>query len=211
MNNKYNSVLKEKKIIEEDVDNRHFLRRNALEIDFLIIVIILIISFIVYYSTILKPVQVLEDNTNEIINYIKIFSDNIIPNYDIDNSYNLSGNLNIKLETNNNSDIVNYINNYNLDYAVNKLNNKYIIDLNNNNDKFEYLKDNLNQYIYNLDKKYKLNNLDTNININSYQLVIKIIKESLLKELNNISYKKNIKVKDGKALVEISTNISGKE
>ena len=210
-NNNYSSVLKEKKkyVEEEIIDDRIFLRRHALGIDFLIILIILIISFTIYYFTELNSYSIIKTDLSRIYDKFNKIVINIIPDYEIDNDLHIFGNGEINIESDyKNKELLNYLNDYKLEYSL-VSNDNIQLDLNYKDNKYTYNKVNLNQYINTKDYKLKLNDLKTNTSFKSSKKIKEIIKNSFIEEINNLKLKRKMYILDEKIIVEVSANING--
>ena len=212
MDNNYNSVLKEKEKFEEVIDDRPFLRRHIFAINFLIVVLIVFISFVIYFFTILTPTSILKSDFIKIYNNVTSITNNIKIDYDLRNRFHIYGDGNIKLTTDyDNKVLVDFLNNYKVNYSSISNDNYYLLNLDYGNNKYSYEMNNLGQYINTLGYDLKLDNLSSNISINTYDKILSIIKESLLEELDNLDLKKEVYPLNGKIVVDINIILSGSD
>lgn len=95
MENDYSDILKEKKVYEESVSkNRHPMLKRFFLLGIFLSIIIIGISYIIYYKTILANESIFLNNMTKIINNYSILYKNIGFNYDLSNNYTLDGNVN---------------------------------------------------------------------------------------------------------------------
>lgn len=94
MENDYNDILKEKKVYEESVlKNKHPMLKRFFLLGIFLSIIIIGISYIIYYKTILANESIFLNNMTKIINNYSILYKNIGFNYDLSNNYTLDGNV----------------------------------------------------------------------------------------------------------------------
>ena len=212
MDNNYNSVLKEKEKFEDVIDDRPFLRRHIFAINFLIVVLIVFISFVIYFFTILTPTSILKNDFIKIYNDFNSITSNIKIDYDLRNRFHIYGDGSIKLTTDyDNKTLVNYLNNYKVNYSSISNDNYYLLNLDYGNSKFIYEINNMEQFIDTLGYDLKLDNLNSNVSINTYYKILSIVKNSLLEELDNLELKKEVYPLNGKIVVDVNIILSGKD
>lgn len=212
MSNKYDSILKEKKKYDEVVDNRHFLRRHALIIDFLVIIVILIISFIIYFLTILNPARVIYDDILDFVNYIDIVYERGLIIYDFNSKYNFNGNVDVKLDTNyDNKEVVEFLNGLSFNYSYMENSDNRLFNVSGDNYSFDYFEDNKNGYLNYEDRSVNYNLLGSNYGIDDYEDILGIVSLSLKEELKELDIDKNVFISNGRLVISIDFELSGIE
>lgn len=186
MNNNYNSILKEKKKYEEPIkENKHKYFKRSLLIGLFISILIIIISYIIYYNTILSSESIFLNNTSKLINnYSSFFEPLIIPISE--KSYNIHGDVDID--------------NFKYNYAINSNNNKLLYTLNNQINSTNYYYDGVNGYI----KSSKIGDYYSQNNIELYTI------EEYYNLLKNLNYERltNITLKDIYNITNYNNNIN---
>ena len=182
----YNSILKEEKKYEEPVliPNKKTKKFPWFKIDLICLILILIISYLVYYTTILTP-------NNIFLNDLKILADKY---------QKILNPLNLTSLTNDNYNLIGtiYLNDKNYNFKLNK--NKENLNLNlNQNDLF------LNYYIT-TDKEYiKLPNSKEQyyqLNINNSPNIIANLKTYLSNNLPKAKFIKKFDINENTPIVE---------
>ena len=111
MNDEYNSILKEKKVYEESTSEiKHPMLKKFMFLGIFLSLIVIVVSYIVYYNTVLSSDSVLLNNSLKLLDKYSVISKGLSFNYDLSNNYMLDGSITI--------DNVNY------DYSFIKDNNK---------------------------------------------------------------------------------------
>ena len=212
MAGEYKSVLKEKKKYEEVIDDRPFLRRHLFGVNFLIVVFILLISFVVYFFNILTPASIFKDDLLDFYYAFDSVFKEIFFDYDLSDNYHIYGEGNIDIESNySNLDLLNYLDGYKVNYSYKSNKNSNLLELNYDNNKYVYNRKNLEQYIDTLDYKLKLKNLESNVSINTYNKVIEVIKNSIFNYIDTLDFKRSVYVLDGKVVVDVNIELTGKD
>lgn len=166
---KYDSILKEKKKYNDFIEDNSYKKFPWFKIDILLISILLIISYLIYYNTILSPKVVFLNDIKILINkYESILSPIEINN--LDNNYGIIGNIKL--------------NDKDYNFQIDKIDKetKFILDLNEQN--FHYHSNNNENYI-----KLNNNNIFYKLNNNDYFSMIFNLKNYF----NNIPKNKFIK------------------
>ena len=91
----YDSILKTKNTYKEDVVNIENKKKKFpwFRIDFICIILLLVVSYIVYYNKVLTPDNIFLNDLKTIYDKYSIIVDNSNVKYFINNNYNLKGNL----------------------------------------------------------------------------------------------------------------------
>ena len=94
MSDNYNEILKEKKVYKDPVvSHKHRFFKLSLLIGVLVAIIVVGISYLVYYNTILDSESIFLNNIVKLANKYSVVVDNINPNYDLSGNYTLDGNI----------------------------------------------------------------------------------------------------------------------
>lgn len=144
---KYDSILKEKKKYNDFIEDNSYKKFPWFKIDVLLISVLLIISYLIYYNTILSPKVVFLNDIKILINkYESILSPIEINN--LDNNYGIIGNIKL--------------NDKDYDFQIDKIDKETKLILGLNEQNFHYYSNNNENYIKlnNNDIFYKLNNND---------------------------------------------------
>lgn len=205
-NNEYDSVLLEKEKYEEVIDDRPFIRRHLLGIDFLVIVLILLGGFIYYFNVILNPNRIILDDVTDGVNFVdKLFS---FIRFDGDDSYSISGNIKFVVDSNveGGYDKLDRLKmNYSFDYDKGNS----FLTLDSDRYKFDYYHVN-DLSVLNYDEKY-VNIEDKVFGINDYIYTFDKIKSEVFKYFYEIDFNRDVIFSDDRLLVEVSGVISGKD
>lgn len=212
MSNQYDSVLKEKKKYEEVIDDRHFLRKHALAIDFLVVVVILLISFIIYFFKVLSPSKMIYDDVMDFLNYTSAIYKNLDLDYDFKENYHFEGDVSIETDSNyDNKDDMNLLKNLNFNYSLLINDEHKMLDINSDSYDFTYYEDSKNGY-YNIKDKYILYDL---VKDNSLYFINQETKTDisnfLTNELNKINFKKSAFISNGELVASVEFSLTGKE
>ena len=91
----YDSILKTKNTYKEDVVNIENKKKKFpwFRIDFICIILLLVVSYIIYYNKVLTPDNIFLNDIKTIYDKYSIILDNSNVKYFINNNYNLKGNL----------------------------------------------------------------------------------------------------------------------
>lgn len=91
----YDSILKTKNTYKEDVVNIENKKKKFpwFRIDFICIVLLLVVSYFIYYNKVLTPDNIFLNDLKTIYDKYSIIVDNSNVKYFINNNYNLKGNL----------------------------------------------------------------------------------------------------------------------
>ena len=204
MNNDYDSILKEKKKSQSklsEISNENAKKPNYVIIDLFLITIIIVISYIVYFNTVLNGKNIILNDLKTIKDEYNNVIENLRLNYNIDNSYNFKGSIDIlknnisnKIEydiNNNGSNL--YLNAYN-----DKINISYFANKNNN-----FIKSS------NIGNNYIITNKST---INDYLDLNHNIVNNISKFLDNKNnYKKSFYLEDEKPIIKVEVNLNKDE
>ena len=204
MNNDYDSILKEKKKSQSklsEISNENAKKPNYVIIDLFLITIIIVISYIVYFNTVLNGKNIILNDLKTIKDEYNNVIENLRLNYNIDNSYNFKGSIDIlknnisnKIEydiNNNGSNL--YLNAYN-----DKINISYFANKNNN-----FIKSS------NMGNNYIITNKST---INDYLDLNHNIVNNISKFLDNKNnYKKSFYLEDEKPIIKVEVNLNKDE
>lgn len=195
MSNNYDSVLKEKKKYVDYVDDRPFIRKHLFIINVFALSILLLISFGIYFLTILSPQNIFLND----LNYLNNKFYNLYKNLGINDINNLNLNGNIVLEVNSNydnTDDINLIKKLTFDYSLlEKEGNKYL-SISNVDYPFSYLEKN---------NKAFLATSDMNVIYDTNTEKTKDINEIS----NSIDLTKQTFISDGKIVTNLSFEIDG--
>ena len=204
MNNDYDSILKEKKKSQSklsEISNENAKKPNYVIIDHFLITIIIVICYIVYFNTVLNGKNIILNDLKTIKDEYNNVIENLRLNYNIDNSYNFKGSIDIlknnisnKIEydiNNNGSNL--YLNAYN-----DKINISYFANKNNN-----FIKSS------NIGNNYIITNKST---INDYLDLNHNIVNNISKFLDNKNnYKKSFYLEDEKPIIKVEVNLNKDE
>ena len=204
MNNDYDSILKEKKKSQSklsEISNENAKKPNYVIIDLFLITIIIVICYIVYFNTVLNGKNIILNDLKTIKDEYNNVIENLRLNYNIDNSYNFKGSIDIlknnisnKIEydiNNNGSNL--YLNAYN-----DKINISYFANKNNN-----FIKSS------NIGNNYIITNKST---INDYLDLNHNIVNNISKFLDNKNnYKKSFYLEDEKPIIKVEVNLNKDE
>ena len=142
MSNDYDSILKEKKVYEEEPSSNSVFPKFII-LGLFISLIIIVVSYSVYYNSILSGESILLNNSLKIINKYSTITKGFNNNYNLSDNYTLDGNVSInnfkykykfkkdgnkieKIFSNNNKDIIYYYDS-DLSYIkLSSLSDKYI-------------------------------------------------------------------------------------
>ena len=91
----YDSILKTKNTYKEDVVNIENKKKKFpwFRIDFICIILLLVVSYFIYYNNVLTPDNIFLNDLKTIYDKYSIIVDNSNVKYFINNNYNLKGNL----------------------------------------------------------------------------------------------------------------------
>lgn len=227
MADKYDSILKEKKVyIEEKPKNNHPRFKKSLFIAFFISIIIIIISYIIYFNTVLASESIFLNNISKVLNkYSAIYKD-IGLNYESKN-YNFTGTITFnnlkynyeflkdkdktsKILSQGNNSIMYYYDGNNNYITTSKLNNQYIKTTRNLytfSDYKEQIDNNQNDiytFLYHKLLEDSILNLDdTMYNLENYSSLIEDIKSNFV-SLNSNKYTKKVYIDNGKPVILIN-------
>ncbi len=134
MSDNYNEILKEKKVYKDPVvSHKHRFFKLSLLAGVLVSIIVIGISYLVYYNTILDSESVFLNNIIKLSNRYSSLVDNIRPNYDLANNYTLDGSITVG--------------DYNYNYSFISDNGKLMRTFKNNDKSVTYYYDNDLSYI----------------------------------------------------------------
>lgn len=210
MSNKYDSVLKEKKKYEEVIDDRHFLRRYLLLFNFLAVILILLISFSIYFFNILKPSRIIYDDLIDFFDYIDILYDKVLIDDKFNSSYNLSGNMSINLDTNyeDNDDIL-FLNDLNLEYSILEKDKSRSVSIKGDDYSYKYFENGKKGYLNYEDKFISYDLINSSYYLKDYKNALIKILDFLYKELDKSNLKKSVFIHDEKLVVSVDLSLSG--
>lgn len=158
--NKYDSVLKEKKVYKEEVNDKKSHHFNYMFFDFLAIIVILAVSYIIYYRNILIPASIiktdlleLQEQYQQLFNPISVLKNQL--NYSLEGTITLNDlkyNYNLirdqekmKLNLNNQTNELSY-------YFTNG---EMFLQLNSDSNYYQLGNDNLLNLLYNLNSNFQ--------------------------------------------------------
>lgn len=233
MSDNYNEILKEKKVYEDPVvSHEHKFFKLSIFVAILITLIIIGISYLVYYNTILDSESIFLNNIQTLTSKYEIFYNNIKPNYNLSKSYTLEGNISIDninynysfikdnnkikrtFQNNNNSIMyyydsdLSYIKLSNLgDIYIEKDNNLYTIEEYQNN--LNSIKDNFYNYIYDSIFNTSPYNIYNKLyNIDNHNKVINNIKTNFNTNISSNKYLKKFYLENKEPIVEINLSLT---
>lgn len=227
MNNNYNSILKEKKVYNDDLTNKHSMLHRAIIFGVLLSLIVIIVSYVIYYKTILDSESIFFNNVAKLYEKYSILYKNIGFNYDLSGDYEFDGNINInddlynysfvksdsklmRIFSSNNNSIV-YYNDNDFRYVkmdrlgdsyVKKSGSLYAID--------DYknfvlkIQEDFYSYVYNFllgNSVLELNN--TLYNIDNYYYLINNFKNNFEKKIGKARYKRKVYLDNGRPIVDV--------
>ena len=211
MSSKYDSVLKEKKIYEEVIDDRPFFRRHIFSISFFSVLTILIISFVIYFFTILSPARIVFDNIidffsiNSIVYERNLFDDEFL------GKYNFYGDIMFDLDTNyNNNDDILFLKDLNIKYSYLDNGDNRELDISSDKYFFDYYEDNNKGYLNYDNNHVKYNLDDAYYYVEDYENIFNVIGDLFYNKLKTLQFKKSVFLSDGKIVVSIDINFDGK-
>lgn len=203
MSSDYDSILREKKkskleMMTADVDTRG---HNYVIIDLFLIIIILVISYIVYYNTVLSGKNIFLNDFKVVSGEYKNILSNLNFDYDINNGYSFSGIVNVS-----NGDSVNK-----LDYSINNDGSRTFLNIYNDEVNLKYYNDSSNDYVYynKVIDKYVMLNGD---NIDNYSLDSDSVIGNVSNFLSNKdNYDKSFYLDGEKPVVRLDINLSNND
>ena len=172
MGNKYDAILKEKKVYDDwPVDNKHKYFKLSIFFSLLVALLIVVISYVIYFNTVLDNQSIFLNNIEMIkIDYADIFNNIKFP-YDLESNHVIEGNIDVG--------------NDNYKYSFQKDANKILRTISNENKNITYYDDGQSSYIkisglgdFYVKENKKLNSL------NRYRKTVKSVKE----DFNNYLY-----------------------
>ena len=94
MSGEYNSILKEKKIYTDPVHvDNHPMFKRAIKIGIFVALIILVVSYVIYFNTVLASESIFLNNITKFYTRYSVVYDNLGFDYDINNNYTFEGNV----------------------------------------------------------------------------------------------------------------------
>ena len=233
MSDNYNEILKEKKVYKDPVvSHKHRFFKLSLLIGVLVAIIVVGISYLVYYNTILDSESIFLNNIVKLANKYSVVVDNINPNYDLSGNYTLDGNITMgdanytysfvsdggklmRTFKNNDKSVTYYYDN-DLSYInVSSLGNTYVeVDnklktLDDYKSSIDDVQKNFYNYIYNSvfgSSPYDVyNNL---YNIDNYDNLIENIKNNFSTEVSSDKYIKKFYFENKEPIVEVNLELS---
>lgn len=233
MSDNYNEILKEKKVYKDPVvSHKHRFFKLSLLIGVLVAIIVVGISYLVYYNTILDSESIFLNNIVKLANKYRVVVDNIKPNYDLSGNYTLDGSITIgdanynytfvsdggKLMRtfNNNNKSVTYYYDNDLSYInVSGLGDTYV-EVDNKLKTFDDYKnsiDSLSKNFYNYiydsilgSSPYDLYN--SLYNVDNYDSLINNIKTNFSTEVSSDKYIKKFYLENKEPIVEVNLELS---
>lgn len=96
MDNNYNDILKEKKVYKEEVvENRHPVFKRFLWLGIFLSIVIIGISYIIYYKTVLTNESIFLNNISKILTDYSVLYKSIDFDYDLSSDYTLDSNIRV--------------------------------------------------------------------------------------------------------------------
>ena len=233
MSDNYNEILKEKKVYEDPVvSHEHKFFKLSIFVAILISLIIIGISYLVYYNTILDSESIFLNNIQKLTSKYEIFYNNIKPNYNLSRNYTLEGNISIdninytysfikdnnkiKRTFQNNNNSIMYYYDSDLSYIklsslgdtyIEKDNNLYTIEEYKNN--LNSIKDNFYNYIYDSIFNTSPYNIYNKLyNIDNHNKVINNIKTNFNTNISSNKYLKKFYLENKEPIVEINLSLT---
>ena len=230
MSNDYDSILKEKKVYEEAPSSNSVFPKFII-LSLFISLIIIVISYSVYYNSILSGESILLNNSLKIINKYSAITKGFNNNYNLSDNYTLDGNVSIdnfkykykfkkdgnkieKIFSNNNKDIIYYYDS-DLSYIkLSSLSDKYItfnnelLSIDSYKKDYDDIKLGLNNYLNSLlvnsspiDMFNRLYTLD------NYNSIISNIKSNFSNYIGESKFKKQFYFYNGRPVVKIDLSL----
>ena len=196
MSNNYDSVLKEKKKYVDYVDDRPFIRRHLFLVNIFAILIILVISFVIYFNTTLSSKNIVLNDIDYFYNkFNSLYKNTGISNID---DIKFNGDISLEVDSNyDNIDDMNILRELKFNYSlISNDNNKYY-SINNDDYSFSYLEKGSKAFLTTNDM-----NVMYNINSNNDSK-----DESDI--IDNIKLDKKTFTSDGKIVVSVSFSVDG--
>ena len=196
MSNNYDSVLKEKKKYVDYVDDRPFIRRHLFLVNIFAILIILVISFVIYFNTTLSSKNIVLNDIDYFYNkFNSLYKNTGISNID---DIKFNGDISLEVDSNyDNIDDMNILRELKFNYSlISNDNNKYY-SFNNDDYSFSYLEKGSKAFLTTNDM-----NVMYNINSNNDSK-----DESDI--IDNIKLDKKTFTSDGKIVVSVSFSVDG--
>lgn len=196
MSNNYDSVLKEKKKYVDYVDDRPFIRRHLFLVNIFAILIILVISFVIYFNTTLSSKNIVLNDIDYFYNkFNSLYKNTGISNID---DIKFNGDISLEVDSNyDNIDDMNILRELKFNYSlISNDNNKYY-SINNDDYSFSYLEKGNKAFLTTSDM-----NVMYNINSNNDSKDENDI-------IDNIKLDKKTFTSDGKIVVSVSFSVDG--
>ncbi len=196
MSNNYDSVLKEKKKYVDYVDDRPFIRRHLFLVNIFAILIILVISFVIYFNTTLSSKNIVLNDIDYFYNkFNSLYKNTGISNID---DIKFNGDISLEFDSNyDNIDDMNILRELKFNYSlISNDNNKYY-SINNDDYSFSYLEKGNKAFLTTSDM-----NVMYNINSNNDSKDENDI-------IDNIKLDKKTFTSDGKIVVSVSFSVDG--
>jgi hypothetical protein len=196
MSNNYDSVLKEKKKYVDYVDDRPFIRRHLFLVNIFAILIILVISFVIYFNTTLSSKNIVLNDIDYFYNkFNSLYKNTGISNID---DIKFNGDLSLEVDSNyDNIDDMNILRELKFNYSlISNDNNKYY-SINNDDYSFSYLEKGGKAFLTTSDMNvmYNINSNNDNKDINDI--------------IDNLKLDKQTFTSDGKIVVSVSFSVDG--
>jgi hypothetical protein len=234
MSDNYDSILKEKKVyVEETKEDKYPRLKKFIFLGIIFSIIIIIISYVIYFNTVLASESILLNNLSKIFKQYSLIYKDISLNYNNDD-YNVTGTItfddlkyNYQFLRNSNKSIKVFSNSSNSisysDDGVNsyvitsKLNNVYIkrerelFTLSDYEDIINLDENNLYDFLYNMLLGDNVFNFDDTIyNLENYSSLVDNIKNNFL-SIDSSNYTKKIYVDKGRPIVLINLLLNTKD
>ena len=211
MSGKYDSVLKESKKYEEVRDDRPFLRRHLFGINFLAVLLILFISFGIYFFVILSPARIVSDDLLEFLDLFGSVTSKLSFDYDFEGAYHLSGDVDVQVDTNySDQEVVSFLNGLQFDYDYMEEGDYQLLDINSDEYSLRYYADQKNGY-FNYDDTFVSYALPVKYSFSSYEEFASVMSEVLISQFHDLEFHKSVLVSDGKLVVGITFSVSGED
>lgn len=227
-NNQYDSILKEKDNFENEDDAKHKYFKLLIFFGFLISIVIVVVSYFIYYNTILDNESIFFNNLSKVEKYYSKIYDDVSFSYNINDNYLIDGDIDvgndnfkysfvkdgskIKRVIFNNDKSVSYFEDGSYSYfKISSLGDYYIKektklnDLNYYLDNIEQIRDDFNTYLYSsvLDKSsYDLFNQI--YNLNNLGNIIGDVASSYRSNISSDKYIRKIYFDNKKPVVEVN-------
>ncbi len=210
MANQYDSVLKEKKKYEDVVDDRHFLRRHALSIDFILIFLLLVVSFGIYFFTVLSPSSMIVSDVLEFLDSVSVIYDQFDFEDACQEEVHLEGDVSLEVDSNyDNKEDMDFLKNLQFDYSFMDDGVVKWLEISGSDADFSYYEDVSNGYFVSDDDNI-LYDLEQDGSLYfSYAGLDMNIENFLEEELGNIEFNQSVFVSDGELVVSVDFNLAG--